>query len=344
MPGETTRWHEPGPHRVADGVYRIPLSLPDDGLRAVNTYVIEDGPGVVLVDPGQQGGPAREELSDGLARLGYDFTHVHRCLVTHVHRDHYSNAVALRRECGCPVSLGEHERASIAAVRISRTYGVDPQLRALPLCGAAELVELLDVEHMRQGVPSDIWEAPDEWLADGDIVELSSRTLHVTHTPGHTTGHVTFHDREAGLLFSGDHILPRITPSIGFEPVDVPLPLADFLASLHRTLRAEDATLVPAHGPITQSFHQRVNELLAHHEHRLELVLALVKTGAETVYEVGQGLGWTRRERDLKELDPVNRMLAIMETKAHLDVLTQRNTAHCRKYDGLLRYAPTKAD
>jgi glyoxylase-like metal-dependent hydrolase (beta-lactamase superfamily II) len=61
----------------------------------------------------------------------------------------------------------------------------------------------------------DVWEDPDEWLEDGDIVRLESRVLRVIHTPGHTMGHVTFHDAEAGLLFSGDHVSPRITPSSG---------------------------------------------------------------------------------------------------------------------------------
>jgi glyoxylase-like metal-dependent hydrolase (beta-lactamase superfamily II) len=59
---------------------------------------------------------------------------------------------------------------------------------------------------------------------------------------------VTFHDAEAGLLFSGDHVLPRITPSIGFEPVAAELPLADFLNSLALTAAAPDALPVAAHG------------------------------------------------------------------------------------------------
>lgn len=341
MPANAARWHEAGPHPVAEGVYRLPLQLPDDGLRAVNTYVVEDGSGIVLIDPGQYSPLTRQELEDGLTHLGYNFADVRRCLVTHVHRDHYSHAVALRREFGCPVSLGEHERASLTAVRISRTYGIDAQLRALSLCGAAELAGLLDVEQAGHGLPNHIWEDPDEWLADGDIVELTSRTLHVSHTPGHTRGHVTFHDREAGILFSGDHVLPRITPSIGFEPATTPLPLADFQDSLRKTRGAPEATLAAAHGPVTGSTHQRVDELLTHHEHRLRLTLESLRAGTETVYEVALGLRWTRRERKLDELDSLNQMLAVMETKAHLDVLVHQGAAKREMCDGLLHYVST---
>lgn len=332
-------WCTPGAQRVADGVYRIPLSLPDDGLRAVNTFVIEDGPGVVLIDPGQHGPLARTELAAGLAELGHGLADVRACLATHVHRDHYSNAVALRREFGCPVSLGEHERASLARVRESRAYGIDDQLAVLPSCGAAELADELDVRQAGHGLPGDIWEDPDRWLADGDTIELTGRTLRVGHTPGHTHGHVTYHDVEAGLLFSGDHVLPRITPSIGFEPVTQPLPLADFLSSLRSTAAAPDALLAAAHGPVMSSAHDRVAELLAHHRERLELAADLVRSGAETVWEVAHGLRWTRQERRVGELDPFNRMLAVIETKSHLDVLVDRGELTRTTREGLLRYA-----
>jgi glyoxylase-like metal-dependent hydrolase (beta-lactamase superfamily II) len=342
VPDETP-WYAPGPHTVADGVHRIPLSLPDDGLRAVNAFVIEDGPGVVLIDPGQYGRLAREELGAGLAALGFGFADVRRCLATHVHRDHYSNAVGLRREFGCPVDLGEHERASLEQVRVSRTYGIDPQLAALPVCGAGDLVGELDLWQAGSGLPNDIWEDPDRWLADGDTIELTSRTLHVTHTPGHTAGHVTYHDRAARLLFSGDHVLSRITPSIGFEPAARPLPLADFLASLRTTAAAPDAVLAAAHGPVTDSAHRRVAELLAHHDRRLALTLELVRAGGRTVYDVALGLRWTRRERLLTELDPFNRMLAVLETKAHLDVLADRGDVARGTTADLLRYTPATA-
>jgi glyoxylase-like metal-dependent hydrolase (beta-lactamase superfamily II) len=332
-------WHATGPEEVAPGVHRIPLSLPDDGLRAVNAYAVADGPGVALIDPGQAGPLARAELGRGLAELGYALTDVTRCLCTHVHRDHYTHAVALRRELGCPASLGAGERASIAAVRGSRTYGIDPQLAALPSCGAEALRREIDPEAHGHGLPRDLWEEPDHWLADGDVLTLGGRTLHVRHTPGHTTGHVTLHDRDNGLLFGGDHVLPRITPSISFEPVPVLLPLADYLDSLRRTAADPDAVLAAAHGPIALSTAARVGELLAHHENRLAETSAQVAAGADTVWEVASGLRWTRRGRALAELDPINRMLAVLETKAHLDVLVaDSHLTRTRTPAGLLCY------
>ena len=45
-------WKSETTEEVADGVFRIPLPMPNDGLAAVNTYLLLDGDGPVLVDPG----------------------------------------------------------------------------------------------------------------------------------------------------------------------------------------------------------------------------------------------------------------------------------------------------
>lgn len=101
-------WAAPGIFRVAPGVHRIPLPLPlpNDALRAVNVYAIEDGDGLVLVDSGWALAEARSRLEAALAELGHGLGDVCRFLITHVHRDHYTQAVALRREFGVRISLG----------------------------------------------------------------------------------------------------------------------------------------------------------------------------------------------------------------------------------------------
>jgi glyoxylase-like metal-dependent hydrolase (beta-lactamase superfamily II) len=333
-----TSWHTPGAYLAAERVFRIPLALPDDGLRAVNAYAIEDDGGLVLVDPGQALPESWEQLARALRSVGYSFADVHMCLVTHAHRDHYTQAIALRRQVGCRVSLGEQEKPSLDLIADPGYGRVDTQLRMLVECGAESLLPELGPVNASDGLPVDIWEQPDEWVADGGVVELKSRSLRVRHTPGHTRGHVGFHDTDAGLLFAGDHVLPHITPSIGFEPAPPELPLADFIRSLERLLECPDASLLPAHGPVRESVHLRVHELLAHHDHRLEQALRRLSRGDSKVYEIASGLGWTRRQRRLDELSPFNQMLAVLETKAHLDVLVEHGHAGRELDGGLLRY------
>src|SRR4051794_15894352 len=215
------RWDAPGVYTVAPGVHRLPLPLPDKGLQAVNVYLIEEDSGPVLVDSGHATTRARDVLREDLAALGHDERAVRRCLVTHVHRDHYTQAVELRRSSGLRIGLGSGEQASLAVAADESRDPLAAQLDMLAACGAAELAELnRGSDH---GLPEGIWEQPDEWLRDSEAVDLGSRRLDVLATPGHTTGHVVFRDGEAALLFAGDHVLPHITPSIGFEPVSGPL-------------------------------------------------------------------------------------------------------------------------
>ena len=187
--------------------------------------------------------------------------------------------------------------------------------------------------------PARDWELPDSWLHDGGQVQVGDRCLRVIATPGHTQGHVVFHDPAAGILFAGDHVLPQITPSVGLEAAPAPFPLRDYLDSLRLMFTLPDALLLPAHGPVAASVHQRVTELLAHHENRLAASAAAVAAGADTAYQTALALPWTRREKSFGELDPPNQLLAVAETAAHLDVLVlQRRLSSSICADGIEYY------
>ena len=319
-------WAEPGAETVAPGVHRIPLPLPMDGLRAVNVYAIEDGDGLVLVDGGWALDVSRELLERSLADLGHRLADIRRVLVTHVHRDHYTQAVAIRRAVGAEVSLGIEEEESVRDLMRGTTGMLASQPERLRRLGAGALADELDAIPVDLSETLAFYEDPDVWLRPGRIA-LDTLALDAVHTPGHTRGHLVFHAPEQGLLFAGDHVLPHITPSIGFEPARPPFPLRDYLASLERVLALPDATLLPAHGPAGGSTHQRAHELLAHHEQRLTDTRAALASGAGLALDVARILRWTSRGRSYEELHLFDRMLAVLETAAHLDVLMLRGEA-----------------
>jgi glyoxylase-like metal-dependent hydrolase (beta-lactamase superfamily II) len=331
-------WTRAGVFQVAPGVFRIPLPLPHDGLRAVNIYALVDDAGVVLVDSGWAIAEAREALQTALGVLGHGLPDIRRFLVTHVHRDHYALAVAVRREFGNTVSLGAGEKPTIDVLADANRAPLSRQANELIRCGAHDIVEWLRQRAAEdQHDPAD-WTAPDDWLIDGADLDLPKRTLRVVATPGHTRGHVVFVDAEADLLFAGDHVLPHITPSIGFEAVPGPLPLGDYLESLRLVRRLPDRRLLPAHGPVTASVHGRVDQLIEHHGRRLEQAAAVVGPDGTTAYEAAKRLTWTRRERSFADLDPFNQMLAVAETQAHLDLLVAQSRLRIVETDGICHY------
>jgi glyoxylase-like metal-dependent hydrolase (beta-lactamase superfamily II) len=226
----------------------------------------------------------------------------------------------VRRLHGTPVALGAGEQANLAVIRNDQ---LRPNSWRLIEAGAPELAHALATQR-RDPEERRALEDPDRWLEDSIDIPLSSRALRVIATPGHTRGHVVFHDSAAATLFAGDHVLPHITPSIGFELAPAASPLRDYLDSLRLVLAMPDSQLLPAHGPVTESTHARVEELLTHHDERLAATAEAVSGGAHTGYEVAGRLGWTRRKTRLADLDELNQMLAIRETMAHLQVLVER--------------------
>jgi glyoxylase-like metal-dependent hydrolase (beta-lactamase superfamily II) len=358
-------WIEEGAHAVAPGVHRIPLPLPSDGLRAVNVYAIEADSGLVLIDSGWALANARDQLERSLAVIGAGFPDVRQFLVTHMHRDHYTQAVEIRRLFGTPVALGEGEKPSIDGLLSGEFSPFRAQLAILRSAGASQVadqlaammsIELPGPDREPAGAvalaPSHPplrpaatigaalgYEQPDQWIAPEEIFDLGTRTLTAVSTPGHTRGHVVFADSEAGLLFAGDHVLPHITPSIGFQEAPSAEPLREYLQSLNVVRRLPDMRLLPAHGPVSPSTHSRIDELIDHHADRLRIMADVVAAGPCTGYDVALAIGWTRRQRKLAELDLMNQMLAICETVYHLDLLVAQEAAvSLTGDDGVRRY------
>jgi glyoxylase-like metal-dependent hydrolase (beta-lactamase superfamily II) len=316
-------WARSPIEEVVDGVFRIPLPMPNDGLRAVNVYAIIGEDGLSLIDSGWAVPTSRQALSDGLGRLNASVNDIRQFLVTHLHPDHYAQASVLRLETGSLISLGADERPNLESILrdLARGRRSDARKIVLQRAGADDLLAELAPFPQRGADAALEWQPPDEWLTGGAVVAAENRRLRVVPTPGHTRGHVVYHDEQNRLLFSGDHILPDITPSLGLEPIISPWPLRDYMDSLRLIKARPDAMLLPAHGPVWGSAHRRVDQLLAHHEGRLNAALRAVEAGAATGWEVAQRLSWTYHLLALSELDLPNQAMAARETMAHLDVL-----------------------
>lgn len=323
-PDSGTHWTEEGAWEVAPGTYRIPLPLPNDGLRSVNVYALLTDDGLTLIDGGWAIEASRRVLDRALQQIGASVRDIGSFLVTHAHRDHYTQAVVLGREVGSHVSLGLPEKASLDTL-INAVPGQNHHTPTLLRAGAPEIAEQWARMVAADPIDTSIWAYPDSWLEGDQQLTVGARQLDAVHTPGHTQGHYVFADQGAGLLFAGDHVLPTITPSIGFEGASPVEPLGDFMASLTKVRALPDLRVLPAHGPVGMSSHQRVDQLLGHHEQRLALCLRAFDTGGElTAYDVAQTLPWTRHDRAFATLDLFNSALAVMETRVHLLLLVAR--------------------
>ena len=296
-----------------------------------------------MIDSGWLLDVTKEQLERSLGKIGAGFGDIRQFLVTHIHRDHYTQAIGLRKIFGMKVGLGADEKHSLDILLGKEPGKVSPQAERLTRAGAQVLMEQMAQAGMQPPPREAGYEEPDEWISSGQVFDLGNRMLRAIATPGHTRGHVVFADAEAGLLFAGDHVLPHITPSISLEAAPGSLPLHDYIDSLLLVRRMPDLTLLPAHGPVGPSVHARVDELLDHHDKRLAAMLAVLADGPRTAYQVALAVKWTTRNKSLDELDRINQMLAIGETLSHLDLLVARGLAIADSSGGIDQFSPASA-
>jgi len=333
-------WSDPGAYPVSEGIHRVPLPLPMDGLKAVNVYVIETESGLTCIDGGWAIEVSRKQFEDSLKSIGHHPRDITSFLVTHAHRDHYTQAAALRTEFGrATVALGRGDQPTLDLI-LSDDLETDPFSIKLRACGAFDIATEWEEWAQNSAPEREVWQYPDTWLDEDHQITVGSRTLDAVSTPGHTAGHFVFADLDDDVLFGGDHVLPTITPSVGFEVMPDSRPLRDFLLSLEKVRAMPDLRLLPAHGDTHMRTHQRVQELMEHHDHRLDLCLDAVRSGLATPYDVATVLPWTRHERHFDELDVFNQGMAVMETMVHLELLFMRDQVTRDEADGALIFAP----
>jgi glyoxylase-like metal-dependent hydrolase (beta-lactamase superfamily II) len=145
----------------------VPLPLPNDGLQAVNVYVVEQGNGgLICIDGGWALEASRLEFVRALHTLGYHPRDVTTFLVTHAHRDHYTQAALVRDLYKrARVLLGAGERASLRALQAGR--GDAPFIERLRRAGATHLARLWEkMPAGPEGNPPAWWQDPDQWLSD----------------------------------------------------------------------------------------------------------------------------------------------------------------------------------
>jgi hydroxyacylglutathione hydrolase len=167
----------------------------------------------IVIDPGEEVGRIEKRLAAHGLKLK-------QILVTHGHIDHVGGALKLKRLTGAPIYLNE---------------------------GDLEQLALMPEQAGWLGVETPETAPPDESLADGITVGLSSYPASVLHTPGHTQGSISLHFAPLKLLVAGDTLFAG---SIG--RTDLPGGNYDqIIDSIHTRLLAlpDETKVVPGHGP-----------------------------------------------------------------------------------------------
>ncbi|MEV0171179.1 MBL fold metallo-hydrolase [Streptomyces sp. NPDC050803] len=317
------------------GVRSVRVPIPANPLGYTLVYVVDTDRGPVLVDTGWDDPGSWDALAAGLTACGTSPGEVHGVVITHHHPDHHGLSGKVREASGAWVAMHAADAAIVRRTREARperwfAYMADK----LTAAGAPD-AHVAPLRTARRALPGFSPALPDREIVPGELLGIPGRRLRAIWTPGHTPGHVCLHLEEEhpaqlpghGRLFSGDHLLPEITPHIGLyeDPDDdtVTDPLGDYLDSLERVGRIAPAEILPAHQHAFTDAPARVRELLVHHEDRLTGLLALLAEPL-TPWQLAERMEWNR---PWDQIPYGSRNIAVSEAEAHLRRLVKLGRA-----------------
>ncbi len=305
------------------------VKIPIRALKLASLYEIRSDGFVGLVDSGMS-----ESSVKMLEASGMKVEDIDLLMLTHLHVDHVGGALAIQEMSGCRVAMGEHD------YRILRDIAEDPDaFKARYVKRALEYGFPSDLEtSITRGLPFDSnARRLLDLKVDITIVQdgrLNSDLTYMT-VPGHSPGSVAFIVEGQGLLFSGDHVLERITPNIGVyeEKQDM---LGEYLESLDRVKGKGFRVCLPGHGRPFAGVDERVAEIKEHHSLRLKEIEESC-TDWSSAYTVASRIIWNRG-RHLSDMNEMERNFAFGEALSHLIHLSRTERVARKEFDGIIKF------
>lgn len=197
---------------------------------ATNTYLVGDQETkqVVVIDPAWDGTRIAAEIKDG----GWMLTGV---WLTHGHFDHFAGLADL---------------VESLSPELSDDFYIGMHPKELPLWKVKGGAIMFGISIKKQPKPGHDFQ-------EGEELRVGNYRFAVHHAPGHSPGHVMFHNSQENILFSGDVIFHQ---GIG---------RTDLLGGSHQTLLesirkwvltlVDETRIYPGHGPETTVGDEKAN-------------------------------------------------------------------------------------
>ena len=332
---------------ITPGLHQLKTPMVGPALPYVMPYAFIGSEGVSLFDAGFGTPAAIEAMTKELATLGFEPKDIRRLFISHAHPDHIGMASWVKEQSPeAEVLMLEREWQWIQDRWLDNAAWT--QLSDQWLVAHGVPVEEIEAAH-REGALSptsprvessdaDDGEAkpeqpsgsggrspfaaiePDITLQDGEVVEFDDWRLRAVWTPGHTPGHMCMYEPNRKLMFTGDHVLPYISPNVSLHAdQEGSSPLEDFRASLEKVGAFDVERALPAHEFTIPDLRARCDVLLHHHDDRLEEVRSAIGDGQASGRDVSQRVLWNTGPFD--DFNIFMKRSAVGETLAHLQLL-----------------------
>ncbi|MFX1594065.1 MAG: MBL fold metallo-hydrolase [Promethearchaeota archaeon] len=327
-----------------NGVYQIKIPVPFP-VKYVCLYLFKLNGKNILIDSGLNMGNWKKKFFSALEELNISIREIDYCFITHIHTDHMG-LVKILKQKNPALKILMHDITH----ELLEWETNDENLKDLEKEARVIVNQLI-----RYGISKEqgnriiqfftYWpkflqyQKPDIIVHDGDIL---FEKLEIIWTPGHSFGHICIFDKERKYLFSGDHILSRITPHIGnfVIPADMAEKYKDYnfnnilqhyLFSLDKIDNLNPKIIFPAHQEIIYNPHERIQQIKEHHQNRLKEILKVINNNPTTAYRISQiHFG--------EDLDEMNSYMALSEVLGHLFYLEAQGKVKTIEKNGKYLY------
>jgi len=318
---------------ISNNFYRVEIPLPDTVLKTVNSYIIRDRERNLIIDTGMYDDECLHAMETALKKLDVDPDRTD-FFITHCHGDHIGLVTRIIRD-GSIVYINERETQFISKIRTGVLH--------------SELKTFLEMSGFPEKDPAKILPPrvkdefkgratlPFKLIDDGDVIEKGEYRFLCVKTPGHSKGHTCLYDSDNKILIAGDHLLKDITPGIQGR-LDSENTLKDYLSSLDTIYALDIDKVLPGHRAIFGGCRARIDEIREHHHRRNNEVLAILKEGRKSIYEVASQMTWNVDCDSWDSFPVVQSFFATGEAFAHLKYLEENGTVKRKTEVRILLY------
>lgn len=310
---------------IHPGVRWLTMPMGGGSLNHINLYLLEDTDGWWVVDTGL----SLDEVAtlwDQVFQTELGGKPVKAVLCTHFHPDHIGQARMISDRFRVPLYMthGEYYQARAFAGNgpgsDSNAWQSEQFYRRAGM--SQEVLDGLRRSwQQRRNDGMQMPKLPEGYvrLRHGDELRIGNLRWRVVVGSGHSPEHACLLSYEAGLLLSGDQILPVITSNVSVHASEPEAnPLKDWMDSLDRLLDLpEDLLVLPAHNLPFRGVRTRLRDLIDHHEERMATITRACQE-PRTAFEMLPVLF-------KRELDPRQSMMAMGEAIAHAHLLMHRS-------------------
>ena len=301
-------------YEISPGILWIRMPLPFK-LNHINLWLIEETDGWILVDSGINDGRTKflwKKIIDKVLNK----KPIKKLICTHAHPDHIGLGGWIKKKYKTNLFMTREEWAfgrMFAAGNMDDKESYYEYFTRLG-CDPSEIEEYREhistADKLYYKVPYDF-----DRLRDGSKLMIAGNSWEVIVGLGHSHEQACLYCPESNVFITGDQVLPKITPTVmvqAYEPQANPL--RDFLESNEKLRRLpENVTVLPSHNLPFKGLHERLDQYLAHHMDRLDVVLNACCKPLSGI-EVAKVLF-------PYDLDMHSKFFAIGETMAHIKYL-----------------------